>query len=113
MESVNDDLSLPSKENHKPNEGSNGLNKTLEKDPWRKKHRPKVIIEGNFKRTLKPATPKPAQLKEHTTGKGKYLRSKPPCKCYINFDKGGFEESFVVTESATTHLSKYMFKKKA
>jgi hypothetical protein len=57
MEFVNADLSLPSKENHKPNEGSIGLNKTPEKDPWRKNHRPKVIIEGNSKRTLKPVTP--------------------------------------------------------
>ncbi|AES76905.1 hypothetical protein MTR_6g088650 [Medicago truncatula] len=60
VESVNVDLSLPSKENHKPNEGNNNLNKTPGKDPWRKKHRLKVIIEGNSKRTLKIATPKPA-----------------------------------------------------
>jgi len=84
------------------------MNKTPGKDTWRKKHRPKVIIEGNSKRTLKPATPKPAQSKENTTGKGKYVRRKPPCKHYTNFDKGGLEESFVVTESATTHLSKIM-----
>jgi len=35
------------------------------------------------------------------------VRIKPPCKRYTNFDKGGLEESFVVTESANTHMSKH------
>ncbi|MCI46586.1 protein ROS1-like, partial [Trifolium medium] len=59
-------------ENHNPDEGSSlctGLNKTPEKKPRRKKHRPKVIREGKPKRTPKLATPKPAPSKENTTGK--------------------------------------------
>ncbi|AES76894.1 hypothetical protein MtrunA17_Chr6g0485731 [Medicago truncatula] len=57
--------------------------------------------------TLKPTTPKPAQSKENTTSKGKYVRRKPPCKHYNFFVKGGLEESFVVIETGNAHLSKH------
>ncbi|KAL7170375.1 hypothetical protein ACSBR2_035275 [Camellia fascicularis] len=63
-------------ENHNPDkEGNPGidLNRTQQK-PRRKKHRPKVVIEGQPKRTRKPVTPKPVGPKENTTGKRKYVR---------------------------------------
>ncbi|XP_057979531.1 transcriptional activator DEMETER-like [Malania oleifera] len=53
------------------------LNKTPEqKTPKRRKHRPKVIIEGKPKRTPKSATPKKPNLKENPSGKRKYVRRK-------------------------------------
>ncbi|XP_020972380.1 protein ROS1 isoform X2 [Arachis ipaensis] len=42
----------------------------------RRKHRPKVIVEGTPKRTRKSAEEKNVQLKENSTGKRKYVRRK-------------------------------------
>ncbi|RYR22770.1 hypothetical protein Ahy_B03g068078 [Arachis hypogaea] len=42
----------------------------------RRKHRPKVIVEGKPKRTRKPAEEKNVQLKENSTDKRKYVRRK-------------------------------------
>ncbi|MQL78151.1 hypothetical protein Taro_010575 [Colocasia esculenta] len=57
------------------------LNKTQAQKPRRKKHRPKVVVEGKPARTPKqatpkPATPKPAGAGEGTPGKRKYIRRK-------------------------------------
>ncbi|XP_045808298.1 DNA glycosylase/AP lyase ROS1-like [Trifolium pratense] len=120
-------------ENHNPDEGSSlctGLNKTPEKKPRRKKHRPKVIREGKPKRTPKPATPKPAPSKENTTGKRKYVRrkelkktstpaevtgeiaeetpeaAKMSCQRSLNFDIGTKDESSAGRENITALLGK-------
>ncbi|GFY93445.1 demeter-like 1 [Actinidia rufa] len=53
-------------ENHNPDKED--LESTLQQKPRRKKHRPKVVVEGKPKRTLKPVTPKPAGPKR------KYVR---------------------------------------
>lgn len=55
------------------------LNDGSKQKQRRKKHRPRVIIEGKSARTPKPGTPKPktpvpAQNKENPTGKRKYTR---------------------------------------
>ncbi|KAK0592397.1 hypothetical protein LWI29_018439 [Acer saccharum] len=53
------------------------LNKTPQlKPPRRRKHRPKVIIEGKPKRTPKTATPKTTKTEENPGGKRKYVRKK-------------------------------------
>ncbi|KAF7144618.1 hypothetical protein RHSIM_Rhsim04G0135900 [Rhododendron simsii] len=61
-------------ENHNPDKGSNtgiDLNITPQQKPRRKKHRPKVVVEGKPKRT----PPKlPGGPKESTSGKRKYVR---------------------------------------
>lgn len=69
-------------ENHNLDTGTNegtDLNKTPQQQkPRRRKHRPKVVIEGGKPaRPRKPSTPKPAGPKEATaTGKRKYVRKK-------------------------------------
>lgn len=51
------------------------LNKTpQQKPPKRRKHRPKVIVEGKQKRGRKPAIPKITEPKENQPGKRKYVR---------------------------------------
>lgn len=76
VESSSAAISTPDKENIDSEKGSNegiDLNKTPNpKPPRRRKHRPKVIIEGKPKRTPKPATPK--NTTENPTGKRKYVR---------------------------------------
>lgn len=53
------------------------LNKTpQQKQPKRKKHRPKVVKEGKQTKTPKTATAKMADPKEKTTEKRKYVRKK-------------------------------------
>ncbi|KAH7547786.1 hypothetical protein JRO89_XS14G0016100 [Xanthoceras sorbifolium] len=53
------------------------LNKTPQlKPPKRRKHRPKVIVEGKPKRTPKAATPKTTKTEENPGGKRKYVRKK-------------------------------------
>ncbi|KAA8518624.1 hypothetical protein F0562_016098 [Nyssa sinensis] len=74
---AHDAVSTPLQENHNLDKGGNrdiDLNKTPQQKQRRKKHRPKVIIEGQPKRTPKPVTPKPAGSKENPTGKRKYVR---------------------------------------
>jgi hypothetical protein len=59
----------------KPDEQGIDLNKTpLQKPPKRRKHRPKVIVEGKPKRTPKAATTKNTDPKEKSTEKRKYVR---------------------------------------
>ncbi|KAK6775277.1 hypothetical protein RDI58_026278 [Solanum bulbocastanum] len=51
------------------------LNKTpASKTPKRRKHRPKVVIEGETKRTLKRAAPGDGTPNENPSGKRKYVR---------------------------------------
>ncbi|XP_058204080.1 DNA glycosylase/AP lyase ROS1-like [Rhododendron vialii] len=59
-------------ENHDPDKASNlaiDLNTTPQQKERRRKHRPKVVIEGQAKRTRKPACPA-----DTPTGKRKYVR---------------------------------------
>ncbi|XP_061368715.1 protein ROS1A-like [Gastrolobium bilobum] len=126
-------VSSPFKENHNLVKGSShdiDLNKIQQK-PRRRKHRPKVIIEGKPKRTRKPVTPKHIQSKENPTGKRKYVRRKgltktstPPtevtgeltkemsqpakvsCRRSLNFDLGARDESFAGRENETANLGK-------
>ncbi|KAK3014655.1 hypothetical protein RJ639_009997 [Escallonia herrerae] len=53
------------------------MNKTPEqKTPKRRKHRPKVVIEGKPKRTPKPAAPSNTTPNANPSGKRKYVRKK-------------------------------------
>ncbi|TYI43239.1 hypothetical protein ES332_A01G154500v1 [Gossypium tomentosum] len=53
------------------------LNKTpQQKPPKRRKHRPKVIVEGKPKRTPKPTTTANVNSKDNPSGKRKYVRRK-------------------------------------
>ncbi|MCE2055099.1 hypothetical protein HAX54_041984 [Datura stramonium] len=64
-------------EYHKPDkEGKQDteLNNTPEQKARRRKHRPKVVIEGKPKRTLKPRTEKQPGSEETKTEKRKYVR---------------------------------------
>ncbi|XP_019152735.1 PREDICTED: protein ROS1-like [Ipomoea nil] len=66
-------------ENHKPDYGDSPgskLNKTPQQKPRRKKHRPRVVIEGKPNRTYKPRTPKNSGVEETQTVKRKYVRRK-------------------------------------
>ncbi|XP_058108414.1 protein ROS1A-like [Magnolia sinica] len=66
-------LSTPAKETNNPSRGDNhiDLNKTPhQKRPKRKKHMPKVVVEGKPKRTPKPPTPP----KGNPLQKRKYVR---------------------------------------
>ncbi|XP_019262157.1 PREDICTED: transcriptional activator DEMETER-like isoform X2 [Nicotiana attenuata] len=57
--------------------GDIDLNKTPQlKPPKRRKHRPKVVIEGKTKRTPKPAAPRNSTPNENPSGKRKYVRRK-------------------------------------
>lgn len=73
-------ISTPLKEtNVSYEEGEQGidLNKTPEqKTPKRRKHRPKVVIEGKPKRVRKAATPKTNVSNDNPSGKRKYVRKK-------------------------------------
>lgn len=78
VESASAGISTPYKENkdsdHESDRGID-LNQTpQQKPPKKRKHRPKVIIEGKPKRTPKLATPKNTEPKESRTGKRKYVR---------------------------------------
>lgn len=64
-------------ENFKPEIGSDqqaDLSKTPLQKPRRRKHRPKVVVEGQPKRTRNQRTPKPAGHGETATPKRKYVR---------------------------------------
>lgn len=68
------------KEKNISEDGGHGgidLNKTpLQRPPKRKKHRPKVVVEGKLKRTPKPTASKANISKENPSGKRKYVRRK-------------------------------------
>ncbi|KAL3536157.1 hypothetical protein ACH5RR_004618 [Cinchona calisaya] len=64
-------------ENFKPEIGSNqqtDMNKTPLLKPRRRKHRPKVVVEGQPKRTRNQRTPKPAGHDKIATPKRQYVR---------------------------------------
>ncbi|XP_073134408.1 transcriptional activator DEMETER [Henckelia pumila] len=64
-------------ENHKPDkEGAEetDLRKTPNPKPRKKRHRPKVIVEGQHKKTPKPAAENPAFTSGATKAKRKYVR---------------------------------------
>ncbi|KAM1262971.1 hypothetical protein ACFX2G_028644 [Malus domestica] len=71
-------ISKPYNKNKESDSGGDrgiDLNKTpQQKPPKRRKHRPKVIIEGKAKRTPKPATPKNTKSKETRPAKRKFER---------------------------------------
>ncbi|KAK6233850.1 hypothetical protein QUC31_006256 [Theobroma cacao] len=73
-------ISTPVEEKRDSERGSEqgiDLNKTpQQKPPKRRKHRPKVIVEGKPKRNPKPATTKNINSKENPSGKRKYVRRK-------------------------------------
>ncbi|KAK7279492.1 hypothetical protein RJT34_24545 [Clitoria ternatea] len=127
-------VSSPFRENHNPDTGSGhdiDLHKTPQQKPRRRKHRPKVIKEEKPKQTAKRATPKPAQPKENSTGKRKYVRRKGlnttstpladvtgemmkempeaasvSCRRSLNFDIGTRDESSAGLENVAADLSK-------
>ncbi|KAL6211493.1 hypothetical protein ACLB2K_016718 [Fragaria x ananassa] len=78
VESASAAIPTPYKENKDSDHESErviDLNQTPpHKTPKRRKHRPKVVIEGKPKRTPKPAAEKNAEPKEPRTGKRKYTR---------------------------------------
>ncbi|KAL0338577.1 UNVERIFIED_CONTAM: Transcriptional activator DEMETER [Sesamum angustifolium] len=98
---VNDQLcaatSTQLQENHKPDKGGTeetDLSKTPQQKPRRKKHRPKVIIEGQHKSTPKSTKAKPTVTPEtqgsrgnDPVGKRKYVRRKGINKPEDNMDK--------------------------
>ncbi|KAM5548653.1 transcriptional activator DEMETER-like [Rosa sericea] len=99
VESASATISTPYKENkdsdHESDRGID-LNQTAQhKTPKRRKHRPKVIIEGKPKRTPKPATAKNAEPKESRTGKRKYVRK--------NIQKESSSQLVDGTSEATYH----------
>ena len=78
VESSNATLSSPGKGNNivakESNEGID-LNKTpKQKQPKKRKHRPKVVVEGKPKKIPKPKAPRNQNPKENPTGKRKYVR---------------------------------------
>ncbi|XP_077230322.1 DNA glycosylase/AP lyase ROS1-like isoform X2 [Tasmannia lanceolata] len=69
--------STPLKENKKSDRGEEQgieLNKTPQKKPKRKKHRPKVVRDGKPKTTPKPVTPKQASDRENPSRKRNYVQ---------------------------------------
>ncbi|KAL3532045.1 hypothetical protein ACH5RR_005566 [Cinchona calisaya] len=64
-------------ENFKPEMGNDqqtDLSKTPVQKPRRRKHRPKVVVEGQPKKTRNPRTPKPTVPEKVVTPKRKYVR---------------------------------------
>lgn len=82
LESSSTVISTPQKENtdsDKKIDVGIDLNKTPPQKPTkRKKHRPKVIVEGKPKRTQKPAVPKDRVSMENRPAKRKYVRKNVP-----------------------------------
>ncbi|CAN4126478.1 unnamed protein product [Withania somnifera] len=80
LQRVTDSLVVVSSLNEKVNNENVGnvdidLNKTpTSRPPKRRKHRPKVVIEGQTTRTPKPATPRDGTPNENPSGKRKYVR---------------------------------------
>lgn len=102
--------SLIEKNNFVEGEQGIDLNKTPQlKTPKRRKHRPKVVVEGKPKRTPKPKPPMNSNSMETPSGKRKYVRKKPvmteevklptfepkekSCKKKLNFDLGNDENA--------------------
>ncbi|KAL3825806.1 hypothetical protein ACJIZ3_021835 [Penstemon smallii] len=80
---VNDQLcattSTQLQENHLPDKAGSeeaDLIKTPQQKPRRRKHRPKVVIEGQTKRTPKPRAEKASTPQDTTRAKRKYIRRK-------------------------------------
>ncbi|KAL2487223.1 Protein ROS1 [Abeliophyllum distichum] len=72
-------MSAQLEENHKPDKGGTedvDLSKTPQQKPRRRKHRPKVIIEGQSQITPKPRVGRPSDPQETTKVKRKYVRRK-------------------------------------
>ncbi|GFY81364.1 HhH-GPD base excision DNA repair family protein [Actinidia rufa] len=63
-------VSVQLQENHSPGTPQQKPQRKLR----RKKHRPKVVIDGQRKNTRKAVTQKPANTKENPSGKRKYVR---------------------------------------
>lgn len=82
LESSSTVISTPQKENTDSDKKIDigiDLNKTPPQKPTkRKKHRPKVIVEGKPKRTQKPAVPKDTVSTENRPAKRKYVRKNVP-----------------------------------
>ncbi|KAG8374157.1 hypothetical protein BUALT_Bualt11G0101600 [Buddleja alternifolia] len=75
---LNATTSTQLQENHKPDKGGTedaDLSKTPQQKPRRRKHRPKVIIEGRSKSTPKRSTEKHTVPQETTSAKRKYTRT--------------------------------------
>ncbi|XP_027349193.1 protein ROS1 [Abrus precatorius] len=98
--------STPCKENHNRNKELShdiDLNKVPQSKTKRKKHRPKVVIEGKPQRTRKPVTPKPVQPKENPTGtrksrrKGLNMTSTPQTEVREEWTKPLMPESTIKT----------------
>ncbi|CAI9097825.1 OLC1v1034324C1 [Oldenlandia corymbosa var. corymbosa] len=73
-------ISTVTGENFEPEmaiEEQTDLSKTPVKKPRKKKHRPKVIVEGQSRKPYKPRTPKPNNPKEGVKPKRKYVRKSP------------------------------------
>ncbi|XP_059665988.1 protein ROS1A-like [Cornus florida] len=75
-------ISTPLKEKNSSDQGGDqgiDLNETpQQKAPKRRKHRPKVVVEGKPKRTPKMTTPRNNNSKENPSGKRKYVRKNGP-----------------------------------
>ncbi|XP_050363845.1 transcriptional activator DEMETER-like isoform X2 [Argentina anserina] len=82
VESASAAIPTPYKENNdSEHDGDRGIDQNQtpqQKTPKRRKHRPKVIIEGKPKRTPKPAIEKNAEPKERLTGKRKNPKNAEP-----------------------------------
>ncbi|CAA3014674.1 ROS1-like isoform X1 [Olea europaea subsp. europaea] len=79
VDHVCETMSTQLEENHKPDKGGTEdieLNKTPQQKPRRKKHRPKVIIEGQSQIIPKPSVGRPSDPQETTRVKRKYVRRK-------------------------------------
>ncbi|KAA8539186.1 hypothetical protein F0562_025878 [Nyssa sinensis] len=78
VDSLSAAISTPLKEKNNSDQGGDqgiDLNKTpQQKPPKRRKHRPKVVVEGKPKRTPKSTTPKNTNSTENPSGKRKYVR---------------------------------------
>ncbi|OWM82496.1 hypothetical protein CDL15_Pgr002071 [Punica granatum] len=66
----------PNEDNKIEKVDDQGISKTPQQKPRRKKHRPKVVSEGKARRTPKPRTPRTAGTEGETRVKRKYVRRK-------------------------------------
>ncbi|PRQ23979.1 hypothetical protein RchiOBHm_Chr6g0267351 [Rosa chinensis] len=111
VESASATISTPYKENkdsdHESDRGID-LNQTAQhKTPKRRKHRPKVIIEGKTKRTPKPATAKNAEPKESRTGKRKYVRKNVQKESSSQLVDGTSEATYHNAGIAANHAGEF------
>ncbi|MED6122721.1 hypothetical protein PIB30_042507 [Stylosanthes scabra] len=107
------------------NNNASEIDKTPQQKQRRRKHRPKVIVEGKPKRTRKPTNKDNLQPKENSTGKRKYVRkngvnktvstpeetelmpefAKKSCRRTL-FDETVREQGFAGREDAAAHSHK-------